>query len=79
VYDLLTSNGGLYIKIGQAFANNAALLPRPMQEKFAKLFDDAPQVPYSTVERVFKAEFGRAPAGPDGVFAIFEEQAAASA
>ncbi len=50
-----------------------------MQEKFAKLFDDAPQVPYSTVERVFKAEFGRAPAGPDGVFAIFEEQAAASA
>ncbi len=50
-----------------------------MQEKFAKLFDDAPQVPYSTVERVFKAEFGRPPAGPDGVFEIFEEQAAASA
>ncbi|KAI0687937.1 ABC1-domain-containing protein [Cerioporus squamosus] len=79
VYDLLTSNGGLYIKIGQAFANNAALLPRPMQEKFAKLFDDAPQVPYATVERVFISEFGRPPAGPDGVFDIFEEQAAASA
>ncbi|KAI0751690.1 ABC1-domain-containing protein [Daedaleopsis nitida] len=79
VYDLLTSNGGLYIKIGQAFANNAALLPRPMREKFGKLFDDAPQVPYSTVERVFLSEFGRPPAGPDGVFEIFEEQAAASA
>ncbi|RPD53409.1 atypical/ABC1/ABC1-B protein kinase [Lentinus tigrinus ALCF2SS1-7] len=79
VYDLLTSNGGLYIKIGQAFANNAALLPRPMQEKFAKLFDDAPQVPYSTIEHVFRSEFGRPPAGPDGVFDVFEEQAAASA
>lgn len=79
MYNLLTSNGGLYIKIGQAFANNAALLPRPMQEKFATLFDDAPQVPYATVERVFRAEFGRPPAGPDGVFAVFEEQAAASA
>ncbi|KAH9942243.1 ABC1-domain-containing protein [Epithele typhae] len=79
VYDLLVENGGLYIKIGQAFANNAALLPRPMQEKFGTLFDDAPQVPYSTIERVFRAEFGRPPAGPDGVFEVFEEQAAASA
>ncbi|KZT04793.1 ABC1-domain-containing protein [Laetiporus sulphureus 93-53] len=79
MYDLFTSNGGLYIKIGQAFANNAALMPRPMQEKFSKLFDDAPQVPYSVVESVFKREFGRPPAGPDGIFEIFEEQAAASA
>ncbi|TBU43047.1 ABC1-domain-containing protein [Dichomitus squalens] len=79
VYDLLTTNAGLYIKIGQAFANNAALLPRPMQEKFARLFDDAPQVPYSVVEKVFVAEFGRPPAGPNGVFEVFEEQAAASA
>ncbi|KAH9889564.1 atypical/ABC1/ABC1-B protein kinase [Cubamyces lactineus] len=79
VYDLLTSNGGLYIKIGQAIGNNAALLPKPLQEKFSKLFDDAPQVPYSVVDSVFRKEFGRPPAGPDGVFEIFEEQAAASA
>ncbi|EIW54588.1 atypical/ABC1/ABC1-B protein kinase [Trametes versicolor FP-101664 SS1] len=79
VYDLLTSNGGLYIKIGQAIGNNAALLPKPLQEKFGKLFDDAPQVPYSVVDSVFRKEFGRAPAGPDGVFEVFEEQAAASA
>ncbi|KAI0363112.1 ABC1-domain-containing protein [Pilatotrama ljubarskyi] len=79
VYDLLTSNGGLYIKIGQAIGNNAALLPKPLQEKFSKLFDDAPQVPYSVVESVFRKEFGRPPAGPDGVFELFEEQAAASA
>ncbi|KAI0665718.1 ABC1 family-domain-containing protein [Trametes maxima] len=79
VYNLLTSNGGLYIKIGQAIGNNAALLPKPLQEKFASLFDDAPQVPYSVVDAVFRAEFGRPPAGPDGVFEIFEERAAASA
>jgi len=79
VFDLFRSNGGLYIKIGQAFANNAALMPKPMQEKFASLFDDAPQVPYSVVEKVFRQEFGRPPAGPDGVFEYFEESAAASA
>lgn len=79
VYDLLTGNGGLYIKIGQAIGNNAALLPAPIQEKFAKLFDDAPQVPYSVVRSVLKAEYGREPAGPDGIFEVFEEQAVASA
>ncbi|OSX61911.1 hypothetical protein POSPLADRAFT_1070397 [Postia placenta MAD-698-R-SB12] len=79
MYDLFTSNGGLYIKIGQAFANNAALMPRPMQEKFAKLFDDAPQIPYSVVKDVFLAEFGKPPDGPDGVFEVFEQKAAASA
>lgn len=50
-----------------------------MQEKFARLFDDAPQIPYSDVLHVFKSEFGRPPCGPDGVFEIFEEQAIASA
>ncbi|KAI0795083.1 ABC1 family-domain-containing protein [Abortiporus biennis] len=79
IYDLLTSNGGLYIKIGQAIGNNAALLPRPIQDKFAKLFDDAPQIPYKDVEAVFISQFGRPPAGPDGIFEEFEEQAIASA
>lgn len=50
-----------------------------MQEKFAKLFDDAPQIPYTDVERVFKAEFTRPPAGPDGVFEEFDQTAVASA
>ena len=50
-----------------------------MQEKFSRLFDDAPQVPYSVVEKVFLSELGCLPAGPDGIFEVFEEQAAASA
>lgn len=64
---------------GQAIGNNAALLPAPMQEKFAKLFDDAPQVPYSQVRQVIKSQFGKEPAGPDGLFEEFEEKAVASA
>ena len=66
-------------RAGQAFANNAALLPRPMQVRFGALFDDAPQVPYAGVAGVLTREFGRPPAGPGGVFEVFEERAAASA
>ncbi|KDR71734.1 hypothetical protein GALMADRAFT_253465 [Galerina marginata CBS 339.88] len=79
MYDLMTSNGGLYIKIGQAIGANAAVLPQPMQVKFASLFDDAPQIPYSVVYDVFVKELGRPPSGPGGVFEIFEEEAVASA
>jgi len=50
-----------------------------MQEKFAKLFDDAPQIPYSVVRTVFEKEFGKPPDGPNGIFEQFEEQAVASA
>lgn len=79
IYNLITSNGGLYVKLGQAIGANAALMPRPMQDRFGRLFDDAPQIPYSSVLSVFRSEFGRPPVGPDGVFAEFDEQAAASA
>ncbi|KAH6904851.1 ABC1 family-domain-containing protein [Coprinopsis sp. MPI-PUGE-AT-0042] len=79
MYNLLTSNGGLYIKIGQAIGANAAVLPKPMQLKFASLFDDAPQIPYSVVKDVFMSELGRPPSGPGGVFELFDEQAVASA
>ncbi|KAG8215826.1 ABC1 family-domain-containing protein [Butyriboletus roseoflavus] len=79
MYDLFISNGGLYIKIGQAIAANSPLLPRPIQDKFARLFDDAPQIPYSDILSVFRSEFGRLPVGPDGIFDVFEQEAIASA
>jgi aarF domain-containing kinase len=50
-----------------------------MQVKFASLFDDAPQIPYSVVHKVFVKELGRPPSGPGGVFEVFEENAVASA
>lgn len=68
----------IYLK-GQAIGANAAFLPKPMQAKFSKLFDDAPQIPYSTILSVFHSEFGRPPSGPNGVFEVFEEKAVASA
>ena len=43
------------------------------------MFDDAPQIPYSSILSVTRSEFGRPPAGPDGVFDVFEEDAVASA
>ncbi|KAJ6544162.1 ABC1 family-domain-containing protein [Mycena capillaripes] len=79
MFNLFTSNGGLYIKIGQAIGANAAFLPRPMQVKFASLFDDAPQIPYSEVLSVFASEFGRPPSGAGGMFEYFDEHAVASA
>lgn len=47
-----------------------------MQRKFATLFDDAPQIPYSEVLGVFKSEFGRL---PNEVFQEFDKDAIASA
>ena len=55
------------------------MLPAPIQEKFAKLFDDAPQVSYDEVRAVLKEQFGKEPAGSDGIFEEFEENAVASA
>ncbi|KAF8509996.1 ABC1 family-domain-containing protein [Hysterangium stoloniferum] len=79
LFNLLVDNGGLYIKIGQALAANTALLPAAFQTRFSKLFDDAPQVPFSEIFPVFLAEFGRPPVGDNGLFEEFDENAVASA
>lgn len=50
-----------------------------MQAKFAKLFDDAAQVPLSEVLKVFESQFHRPPSGPGGVFEYFDPVAVASA
>uniref|UniRef100_A0A8H7XM91 ABC1 atypical kinase-like domain-containing protein n=1 Tax=Psilocybe cubensis TaxID=181762 RepID=A0A8H7XM91_PSICU len=60
-------------------AANAAELPELIQKQFASLFDDAPQVPYSTIHRVFVGELGQPPSRPNGVFEVFEERAVSSA
>ncbi|KAF3930783.1 hypothetical protein ABW20_dc0104302 [Dactylellina cionopaga] len=79
VFDVLAKNGGLYLKVGQAIAMQAAVLPPAFQQKFAQLFDNAPQVPYKDVIKVFKKEFGGKT--PDDIFmpGSFEKEAIASA
>jgi aarF domain-containing kinase len=51
-------------------------MPAPFQQKFARLFDDAPQIPYPTIARVFQREFNKS---PQELFAYFDENAVASA
>lgn len=76
IYDVIVANGGLYIKIGQTLAMQSAVLPEPYSRIFSSLFDDAPQVPWSEVKRLFEDEFGKS---PDDVFQHIEHRAAASA
>ncbi|KAJ1299379.1 hypothetical protein OPQ81_000007 [Rhizoctonia solani] len=66
--DLLRHNGGLYLKIGQAVAMQSALLPPEFQRMFARMFDDAPSVPWAEVERVIRQDFGGR--SPEEVFGV---------
>ncbi|KAI9677809.1 MAG: hypothetical protein M1822_008121 [Bathelium mastoideum] len=57
--DLLSTNGGLYLKIGQAIAMQSAILPPEFQKMFAKMFDDAPQNSWQEVRKVIEEDFGK--------------------
>jgi len=59
VFDLLRTNGGLYLKIGQAVAMQSAILPPEFQKMFARMFDDAPQNSWEEVEKVIRQDFGK--------------------
>ena len=64
---LLQTNGGLYLKIGQAIAMQSAVLPPEFQKMFAKMFDDAPQNDWKDVEQVIREDFGKSPEEVFGV------------
>ncbi|KAK0556881.1 hypothetical protein OC846_000908 [Tilletia horrida] len=53
--DLCEKNQGLYIKVGQAIANQAAILPKPYLA-LSKMFDDANQLTPAQVRRVIETE-----------------------
>lgn len=59
LFDLLQTNGGLYLKIGQAIAMQSAVLPPEFQKMFARMFDDAPQDDWRDVEAVIREDFGK--------------------
>ncbi|KAG0650509.1 abc1 family [Hyphodiscus hymeniophilus] len=87
LFELLHSNGGLYLKIGQAIAMQSAVLPPEFQKMFARMFDDAPQNDWKDVEMVIREEFGgRSPEEVFGVsftnepgYGVMEKKARASA
>lgn len=86
LFDLLRSNGGLYLKIGQAIAMQSAILPPEFQKMFSRMFDDAPQDDWKDVEKVIREDFGKSVeevfgvsfAGKDGM-GVMERKARASA
>lgn len=76
LHALLTRNGGLYIKLGQALAIQAAILPKPYREALNGLFDNAPQVPWAVADEVVRSELGK---GMDELFGEVEHEVLASA
>lgn len=56
--NLLRTNGGLYLKIGQAIAMQSAILPPEFQRMFSRMFDDAPQNEWVDVRKVIEEDFG---------------------
>ncbi|KAI1810733.1 ABC1 family-domain-containing protein [Poronia punctata] len=68
LFDLLRSNGGLYLKIGQAIAMQSAVLPPEFQRMFARMFDDAPQDSWKQIEKVIRQDFGGK--GAEEVFGV---------
>lgn len=67
LFNLLKTNGGLYLKIGQAIAMQSAVLPPEFQKMFATMFDDAPQNTWEQVEQVIREDFGKSPEEVFGV------------
>ncbi|KAH8661868.1 ABC1 family-domain-containing protein [Xylariales sp. PMI_506] len=57
LFDVLRTNGGLYLKIGQAIAMQSAVLPPEFQKMFARMFDDAPQDEWKDIEKVIRQEY----------------------
>ncbi|CAK9441453.1 uncharacterized protein LODBEIA_P53210 [Lodderomyces beijingensis] len=56
--ELLMHNKGLYIKLGQAIANQGNLFPRAYQARFPKLYDEAPCDTWTQVDSVLKSNLG---------------------
>ncbi|GAA5840258.1 hypothetical protein JCM9279_002327 [Rhodotorula babjevae] len=73
---LIDTNKGLYIKLGQALAIQAAILPKPYRDALGSVFDSAPNIPWSEVVSVFRGEFG---VDPEDAFEYIDRQPLASA
>jgi aarF domain-containing kinase len=59
MFKLLHTNGGLYLKMGQAMAMQSAVLPPEFQKMFSRMFDDAEQNDWADVEAVIRQDFGK--------------------
>ncbi|UKZ94843.1 uncharacterized protein TrAFT101_009699 [Trichoderma asperellum] len=58
VCDMIKTNGGMFLKIGQAIAVQSSALPEAYQREFKDMFDDTAQDPWKDVQAVIREEFG---------------------
>jgi aarF domain-containing kinase len=73
--DLLMSNGGVYIKIGQHIGTMAHLLPEEYVRAMAGLFEHTTPTPWADVKQCLEHEFGPV----DSVFRWISQTPIASA
>lgn len=74
--NMLRTNKGLYIKLGQAIANQGAVFPMAYQRRFSSLYDDAPVDPWPRIHRVLEANLGK---GYESLFDSIDHVPVASA
>lgn len=58
LYQMLMTNKGLYIKIGQAIANQGSIFPIAYQRRFVKLYDNAPNDSWKSIDGVLRSNLG---------------------
>ncbi|ANZ76999.1 BA75_03753T0 [Komagataella pastoris] len=56
--ELIVSNKGLYVKVGQIMALQSAIFPKEFREKFRHLYDQAPRDDWSEVDGLLAKELG---------------------
>ena len=75
-FDLICTNGGLFIKFGQGVASMNHVLPPEYQQLFTKLYDQAPFVPFAEIEQTVREDTGQS---VDALFQSFDTEPIASA
>ncbi|CAH2350255.1 ABC1 family protein Mcp2p [[Candida] railenensis] len=55
---MIEANKGLYIKLGQAIANQGTLFPIEYQRRFNRLYDNAPVDKWQDIDTLLKKNFG---------------------
>ncbi|GEQ70486.1 hypothetical protein JCM33374_g4163 [Metschnikowia sp. JCM 33374] len=77
IFAMIRKNKGLYVKLGQAIANQGALFPAAYQSRFTRLYDDAPNDAWSEVDRTLRRYLG--PSYETDIFLHFDHVPIASA
>lgn len=75
-FDVCSTNGGLYVKLGQAVTTMGHVLPPEYLEYFTKLHDQAPQCSSEVVWQLIREDLGHE---PEELFKTFDKSATASA